>query len=41
MIIRDTIKNMTNVIHFLGKENPIALAQSEVNKMLGKMDEMS
>ena len=26
--LRDTIKNTTNVIHFLGKENPIALAQS-------------
>jgi transcriptional antiterminator NusG len=35
------IKNTTNVIHFLGKENPIALRKSEVNKMLGKMDEMS
>ncbi|WP_336515676.1 transcription termination/antitermination protein NusG [Pollutibacter soli] len=36
-----TIKNMTNVIHFLGKENPVALRKSEVNKMLGKVDEMS
>jgi transcriptional antiterminator NusG len=36
-----TIKNMTNVIHFLGKENPIALRKAEVNKMLGKVDEMS
>ena len=35
------IKNTTNVIHFLGKENPIALRKSEVNKMLGKMDEMN
>jgi transcriptional antiterminator NusG len=32
---------MTNVIHFLGKENPIALRKAEVNKMLGKVDEMS
>ena len=39
--LRDTIKNTTNVIHFLGKENPIALRKSEVNKMLGKMDEMA
>jgi transcriptional antiterminator NusG len=39
--LRDIIKNTTNVIHFLGKENPIALRKSEVNKMLGKMDEMS
>ena len=39
--IRDTVKNISNVIHFLGKENPIALRKAEVNKMLGKMDEMS
>jgi transcription termination/antitermination protein NusG len=39
--LRDTIKNTTNVIHFLGKDNPIALRKAEVNKMLGKMDEMS
>ena len=37
--IISTIKNMTNVIHFLGKENPIALRKAEVNKMLGKVDE--
>jgi transcription termination/antitermination protein NusG len=39
--LRDAIKNTTNVIHFLGKEDPIALRKSEVNKMLGKVDEMS
>jgi transcription termination/antitermination protein NusG len=39
--LRDIIKNTSNVIHFLGKENPIALRKSEVNKMLGKMDEMA
>ena len=39
--LRDTIKNTTNVIHFLGKDNPIALRKAEVNKMLGKMDEMA
>ena len=39
--IRDTVKNISNVIHFLGKEHPIALRKAEVNKMLGKMDEMS
>ncbi|MDB5253294.1 MAG: nusG [Flaviaesturariibacter sp.] len=39
--LRDIIKNTTNVIHFLGKENPIALRKAEVNKMLGKMDEMA
>lgn len=35
------ITNVTNVIHFLGKENPIALRRSEVNKMFGKLDEVS
>jgi transcription termination/antitermination protein NusG len=39
--MRDTIKNTSNVIHFLGKEHPIALRKAEVNKMLGKMDEMA
>jgi transcription termination/antitermination protein NusG len=39
--LRDIIKNTSNVIHFLGKENPIALRKAEVNKMLGKMDEMA
>jgi len=36
-----TIKNTNSVIHFLGKDNPIALRKAEVNKMLGKVDEMS
>ncbi|RYD58327.1 MAG: transcription termination/antitermination factor NusG [Sphingobacteriales bacterium] len=36
-----TIKNITGVIHFLGKDNPTALRKSEVNKMFGKMDEVS
>ncbi len=35
------IKNVTSVIHFLGKEHPTALRKSEVNKMFGKMDEVS
>lgn len=39
--LRDVVKNTSNVIHFLGKENPIALRKAEVNKMLGKMDEMA
>jgi transcription termination/antitermination protein NusG len=39
--IINTIKNMNNVIHFLGKDNPVALRKAEVNKMLGKVDEMS
>jgi transcriptional antiterminator NusG len=35
------ITSVTNVIHFLGKEHPIALRKSEVNKMFGKLDEVS
>ncbi len=35
------IRNTTNVIHFLGKDQPTALRKSEVNKMFGKMDEVS
>lgn len=36
-----TIKNITGVIHFLGKDQPTSLRKSEVNKMFGKMDEVS
>ena len=36
-----SIRNVSGVIHFLGKEKPIALRKSEVNKMLGKVDEMA
>ena len=39
--ITHAIKNVTNVIHFLGKEHPTSLRKSEVNKMFGKMDEVS
>lgn len=39
--LREHIKNTTDVIHFLGKEHPIALSKVEVNKMLGKVDEMN
>jgi transcriptional antiterminator NusG len=39
--LKDTVKNTPSVIHFLGKENPISLRKAEVNKMLGKMDEMA
>jgi transcriptional antiterminator NusG len=35
------ITSVTNVIHFLGKEHPIALRKAEVNKMFGKLDEVS
>lgn len=33
------IANIPNVIHFLGRENPIPMQQSEANRMLGKVDE--
>ena len=36
-----SIRNISGVIHFLGKEKPIALRKAEVNKMLGKVDELS
>jgi transcription termination/antitermination protein NusG len=39
--LREQIRSTTNVIQFLGKEHPIALRKAEVNKMLGKMDEMA
>jgi transcriptional antiterminator NusG len=39
--LRDLIVHTNSVIHFLGKENPIALRKTEVNKMLGRMDEMA
>lgn len=34
-----TIANIPNVIHFLGKTNPIPMRESEANRMLGKVDE--
>ena len=34
-----TIANIPNVIHFLGKSNPIPMRASEANRMLGKVDE--
>ncbi|MCO5247598.1 MAG: transcription termination/antitermination protein NusG [Chitinophagales bacterium] len=35
------IQTTNGVIHFLGKENPDPLSISEVNRILGKVDEMS
>ncbi len=35
------IANVPNVIHFLGRNNPIPMQQSEANRMLGKVDESS
>lgn len=37
--IVQTIANVPNVIHFLGKNTPIPMRASEANKMLGKVDE--
>lgn len=33
-----SITNIPNVIHFLGRNNPIPMRQSEANRMLGKVD---
>lgn len=38
--IIQTITSMNGVIHFLGKENPEPLRKSEVDRILGKVDEM-
>ncbi len=35
------ITGISNVIHFLGRDNPTSLRKSEVNKMFGKMDEVA
>lgn len=37
--IVQTIANIPNVIHFLGKNTPIPMRESEANRMLGKVDE--
>jgi transcriptional antiterminator NusG len=34
-----TISNLPNVIHFLGKTNPIPMKPHEANRMLGRLDE--
>jgi transcriptional antiterminator NusG len=34
-----TIANIPNVIHFLGRNNPIPMRTSEANRLLGKVDE--
>jgi transcription termination/antitermination protein NusG len=35
------IADIPNVIHFLGKEQPIPMTQAEANRLLGKVDESS
>ena len=37
--IIQTIANIPNVIHFLGRNNPVPMRPSEANRMLGKVDE--
>ena len=37
--IVSAIANVQNVIHFLGRNHPIPMQQSEANRMLGKVDE--
>jgi len=37
--IVQTIANMPNVIHFLGRNNPVPMQEAEANRMLGKVDE--
>jgi transcription termination/antitermination protein NusG len=39
--IVSAVASLNGVIHFLGKENPVSLRKSEVNKMFGKMDEVA
>ncbi len=39
--MKQVITGITGVIDFLGKDKPIALRKNEVNRILGKMDEMS
>jgi transcription termination/antitermination protein NusG len=37
--IIQSIRSIQNVMHFLGKENPIPMTEIEANRMLGKVDE--
>ena len=37
--IISTIVNIPNVIHFLGKNNPLPMQDHEANRLLGKVDE--
>lgn len=39
--IKHLNKHINNVVEFLGGDNPTALRQDEVNRILGKMDELS
>ncbi len=37
-IIRN-LTNLPNVMHFLGREHPVAMTEAEANRLLGKVDE--
>ncbi len=37
-IIRN-LSNLPNVMHFLGREHPVAMSEAEANRLLGKVDE--
>jgi transcription termination/antitermination protein NusG len=37
--IIQTVANIPNVIHFLGRNNPVPMREAEANRMLGKVDE--
>ena len=37
--IVQTISNIPNVMHFLGRNNPVPMRESEANRLLGKVDE--
>lgn len=37
--IIQTIANVPNVIHFLGRNNPVPMRPAEANRMLGKVDD--
>ena len=39
--IAQSIANINNVIHFLGKQVPTPMRESEVNRTLGKVDELN
>ncbi len=39
--VAKAISDIPNVIHFLGKETPIPMTQTEANRLLGKVDESS
>lgn len=39
--LRDALNSLQNVMYFLGRENPIPLAEEEVVRMMGKLEEMT